>query len=1231
MITTVDSRLVLGSSDTYIERVGNDIRLKDSNHRTAVSLSEIVRGRRNFTINLEPGKETVFFKSPAPQSVSRAGTTNTGTIESALAFDDSIEEFVVYDFSLPLDLDLDGAVNIRFQWVPASASSNNVVWKIYYAPISSGQSFDVPLSSLTVISAGSASADVISETVITESIANLGWSAGDHLIFHVSRDAANVSDNLTGDAQLLDLVIELPLRNTGSQIQSLIEVKKDGATVSGSPFTAVNFIGASTVAGNADTADITITGSAGGSAPIGSLAFGTSAPDGTYLNANGQALSQTTYSSLYSVIGTQPSFSVTSKVIRPSNLNDIAYSASLGLYVAVTLGNNGTYTTPDLINWDIITSASVGKTNAGVTQISYCSGLGLFIGVMANGSSNVFISSDGYTWTVSHVNANRNIACATCSSTTILAAEFNDTDNSIQYVWTSTDGTSWTRRALAASGKSITAAHYSAGLSLFVIGCSDGSIQTSPDAITWTARTSNIASQINAFDSNSSLIVAVGNSGVISSSPTGATWTARTTQTSSDLRGVAYSPTTTTWVARGTVVAMASVDGTTWGTQNSRFSTSTIRNPIFYSPTDSKYCKTGDAGLLATSTDLITWTTQISAEPTIVFNTGAYGNGAYVIAGSLGKIDSSADAISWTARTANAGTNTLNHAVYIAGSTNLFIVCGVGNTIVTSPDGTTWTARTSNVVSTLNAMAFKTSSDLIVAVGSGGAITTSTDGTTWTSRTSNTTNNLNSVAWNGTIFCAVGAAGTVITSSDGITWTKQFPTGFGSNQVTWVSSDGTNFIATINTSTTANVTFISNDGITWNPYGSIINSVATNFVNGQILGHSQSGDIATSSDGKSWTIKTVGTPTTTALYWLNSKFVALTGTGGLWTSTDGITWVGPTGTKANGITYSSSQNKLVTAGTAGSILSSTDGGTTWTQQLSLSAISATEFNDIAYSPSLDLFVAVSINGVIVTSPDGSTWTQRPFTDRRIGLTQAFNSLGVFMSIIWSADKSLFVACGLNGLIATSSNGVTWTTRLSGTSQTLNCVCYNSSLALFVISAKNGLVITSSNGISWTDRETGQFTNMVSVMSLEANGFFLTTTNNQFFHSPDGITWQSYTGVPGTTTPSTRGMYSAVDGSAFTMTNAATTSVNDGLANFLVYTNDGQTIEYLPLLCRAVRLTFSAMAYDSSNDKYFITAITAGGGSIPGPALQWIITLTRTYNKTTHFALPNLTNTWIKAS
>ncbi len=67
-------------------------------------------------------------------------------------------------------------------------------------------------------------------------------------------------------------------------------------------------------------------------------------------------------------------------------------------------------------------------------------------------------------------------------------------------------------------------------------------------------------------------------------------------------------------------------------------------------------------------------------------------------------------------------------------------------------------------------------------------------------------------------------------------------------------------------------------------------------------------------------------------------------------------------------------------------------------------------------------------GTILTSPDGITWTSRTS-----GTTQSL------LAATWSGTQ--FCVVGGGGTILTSPDGITWTSRTSGTTQGLNAATH----------------------------------------------------------------------------------------------------------------------------------------------------------------------------------------------
>lgn len=132
---------------------------------------------------------------------------------------------------------------------------------------------------------------------------------------------------------------------------------------------------------------------------------------------------------------------------------------------------------------------------------------------------------------------------------------------------------------------------------------------------------------------------------------------------------------------------------------------------------------------------------------------------------------------------------------------------------------------------------------------------------------------------------------------------------------------------------------------------------------------------------------------------------------------------------------------------------------------------------VAFSPTLNRYVSVGGSGTLTgtnircaTSDDGGvTWT-----GRTISTTNGFT----WRTVIWVPELSLFVAggsgTGTAAIIATSPNGITWTSRTPASNATISSMAWSPSLGLIVAVSSAGAsgilrCQTSPNGITWTSR------------------------------------------------------------------------------------------------------------------------------------------------------------------
>lgn len=132
------------------------------------------------------------------------------------------------------------------------------------------------------------------------------------------------------------------------------------------------------------------------------------------------------------------------------------------------------------------------------------------------------------------------------------------------------------------------------------------------------------------------------------------------------------------------------------------------------------------------------------------------------------------------------------------------------------------------------------------------------------------------------------------------------------------------------------------------------------------------------------------------------------------------------------------------------------GTTTWTQRITQST---GRFNTIAYNGS-NLYVAAGQSGVLYTSSDGITWTSR---------TSGFGANDI-LKVVFA--NSIWVAVGYQGVITTSTDGITWTARTAnmGTNNIYDVIYENSTWVAVGEgggTTNTGGLTYSTDAITWT--------------------------------------------------------------------------------------------------------------------------------------------------------------------
>jgi hypothetical protein len=308
-------------------------------------------------------------------------------------------------------------------------------------------------------------------------------------------------------------------------------------------------------------------------------------------------------------------------------------------------------------------------------------------------------------------------AVLACVSTTALLVPFSTPVSAITGTWTPYVPSTGT---LGSAWRSVTF-----GNGMFVAVASNGTnrVMTSPDGITWTARTAAGDIQWLSVTFGNGVFVAVGDtvtSGVsrVMTSTNGIDWTPREATWDSQWRSVTF--------GNGVFVAVAS-DGT---------------------------------NRVMTSEDGSSWTARTAAEA-ISWNSVTFGNGVFVAVAFNGtnRVMTSEDGSSWTARTAAVANSwnsvTFGNGVFVA------VAFDGTNRVMTSENGITWT-QPSDVAP----------ADVWYSVGYGGGVfialafnstqvmISSDNGATWTTNTTVASAIWNSVTYSNGVFVAVNENGT---------------------------------------------------------------------------------------------------------------------------------------------------------------------------------------------------------------------------------------------------------------------------------------------------------------------------------------------------------------------------------------------------------------------------------------------------------------------------------------
>lgn len=517
---------------------------------------------------------------------------------------------------------------------------------------------------------------------------------------------------------------------------------------------------------------------------------------------------------------------------------------------------------------------------------------------------------------------------------------------------------------------------------------------TSPDLVTFTARSTPFKDGATAIATNGSIIVAVSNGEGCATSPDGITWTQRALPTQGNYGLVIWNGSIFCALTDNSVAT--STDGITWasttlpsdGTWMSLSWTGTVfvtvaaQGHVLASPNGITWTQQGDVGVnIMHATYSGSTHYALGAFPARVYTSIDNGQtwnalgvaasggskilvvGTTILVASIAVVYRSTDnAASWS--TITGMINLAQAFRYLNGR---YIEIGPETTIAApslaySTNSTTWTKRT--LPSCLTAIgggcvAKSATKYCVVPKISTNETLVSGDGVNWVKGTLPSVSQWSAIAYNGSVFCAVSSitGTTAATSVDGITWTARTLSASRS----WVD-------------------------IAWN--GTLFCALAAN-----------STSVSTSTTGTStWTTRTL--PASVAwrrVIWNGSVFCAIAAsTSTAATSPDGITWTArtlPASTSWNDIAWT--ETHLIAIASNGLCAASSDNGATWSARTSIPS-GANWFSLNWTGADLIAYSFISGAAVAAISHDkGLTWTTTSMPEVESLMFSGSNSIITF--------------------------------------------------------------------------------------------------------------------------------------------------------------------------------------------------------------------------------------------
>ena len=324
------------------------------------------------------------------------------------------------------------------------------------------------------------------------------------------------------------------------------------------------------------------------------------------------------------------------------------------------------------------------------------------------------------------------------------------------------------------------------GAGRYVAVGDEGAIFSSSDGLTWSRKDSKTTRTLHSVIYENNLFVAVGNNDIIRTSPNGEEWAAGR------------------YIGEGGYLLSTVYE-------NGQFVIVGGRHIL-----DTNLKIIGNKGVIATSTNGITWNERSLPSTVPRLNSITHAGGKFVAAGNGETIVTSTDGITWSRTHPASSSSTANHLLKVIPAAGGFVAVGENGVVLTSSNGTTWSRSTvgrtyrDGSKNILFGAAYKPGGNYVVT-GNRGTVLHSSNGTSWTSVLGVEPGLADVIYADGKFVAVGGPQQAILISSDGVTWNYRNVGERGTGVLFTVIHGGGKFVAV----GAKGIIFTSTDGVNW--------------------------------------------------------------------------------------------------------------------------------------------------------------------------------------------------------------------------------------------------------------------------------------------------------------------------------------------------------------------------------------------------------------------------------